>query len=165
MSRQPPARGSPSRCTCNELLFCYRPLRWAMELSFAPQYTSGSGRWCNSLATERTMHAFSDVLTVHMFSSGVQKAKSFQMFFSYLFFSITQFGEKLFTVHALSQKKCSIAVQMACFGLTAALGDVHRTGACQGPRTHAVFVYHEVATNEYIHYRLTYCMALQHYFI
>lgn len=52
-----PARGSPARCTCNELLLCYGPFRWAMELSVAPQCMTGSGRWCNSLATLRTMYA------------------------------------------------------------------------------------------------------------
>ena len=87
------------------------------------------------------------------------------MFFSYLFFFFvvvgfpSQFGERPFTVHALSQqrkkKKKLICSSDALFGSNSCFSDVHRTGACQGLRTQAVFVHHEVATNEYIHYRLT----------
>lgn len=74
MSQQPPARGSPSRCTCNELLLCCRPLRWAMELSFAPR---GSGRWCNFSATFYGQRVpFGDALLL-CFSTG--KVKSFDV--------------------------------------------------------------------------------------
>ena len=104
---------------------------FATGLSDEPWSCHSHRRWCNPLAAVRTMHAFGDALTVQMFSSGVQKAKSFQMFFSYLFFfccccwfSITVWREAVYSSRTEStkkKKKSSFAVQMPCLGLTAAL--------------------------------------------